>query len=74
MKKLLFIGMMCFASFGAFSKTEEIVKFQCTAHYYRHHFVGGREYLIYTEFTAGTCAEAMQAAKNIANEIIEEAF
>jgi len=72
MKKLLFIAMMCLMSAVTFGGAKASSNFQCTAHLYRTVFSGGHEYLIYTEATASTCAEAMSAAKSIADEIVEE--
>jgi len=71
MKEILAVMMMCLMGTVTFAETRASFSRQCTAHYYLTVFDGGKEYLIYTEITASTCAGAMSAAKDAAVEVFE---
>lgn len=72
MKKVFLLAVLCLINTVTFARTKVSSKFQCTAHYYLTVFYEGKEYLIYTEIQASTCAIAMDAAKAAAQDIVRE--
>ncbi|GGI29436.1 MULTISPECIES: hypothetical protein [Pedobacter] len=74
MKKVLLLSALAMMNIATFAGTIAKTNSQCTAHYYLTVFDGGKEYLIATEVTASTCANAMAAAKGTAIDIYNQAF